>query len=110
MPTKGSVAARFYLGAEFDYLPLRIPYVGLVGPGLGWGYTSFSNNAIFTDGPNKGMCSAETTSLTAQRAMTIGMTGMKVRVQVVNIQHKLRWTKKVHSRCCCRPARAMPNR
>jgi hypothetical protein len=63
-PTKGSVKARFYFGAEFDYLPLRIPYVGAVGPGLGWGYTSFSNNAVFTDGPNKGQCSAESTTLT----------------------------------------------
>jgi hypothetical protein len=36
---------QFYFGLEADFLPLRIPYVGLLGPGLGWGYTSTSAEA-----------------------------------------------------------------
>ncbi len=35
----------FYFGLEFDYLPLRIPYVGMFGPGVGWGYTWASADA-----------------------------------------------------------------
>lgn len=38
----------FYFGLEFDYMPLRIPYVGTFGPGIGWGYTWASNEARFT--------------------------------------------------------------
>jgi hypothetical protein len=30
----------FYFGMELDWLPLRIPYVGAIGPGFGWGYTN----------------------------------------------------------------------
>lgn len=37
-----------YFGLEFDWLPLRIPYVGVVGPGIGWGYTSASAKAKVT--------------------------------------------------------------
>jgi hypothetical protein len=57
----GSVSHRFYFGLEADYVPLRIPYVGGLGVGVGWGYTRFSNNARFTGGNT---CSAETTALT----------------------------------------------
>jgi hypothetical protein len=60
----GSVSARLYFGAEFDYLPIRIPFVGAVGPAVSWGYTSFSNQTIFNGGPMTGQCSAETTTLT----------------------------------------------
>lgn len=35
----------FYFGLEFDYLPLRIPYVGMFGPGFGWGWTHSSAKA-----------------------------------------------------------------
>jgi len=34
--------ARFYFGLELDWLPLHIPWVGSVGAGFGWGYTSSS--------------------------------------------------------------------
>ncbi len=37
---------QFYFGVEVDWLPLRIPFVGLVGPGAGWGVTTTSTNAI----------------------------------------------------------------
>jgi hypothetical protein len=36
-----------YFGLEADWLPLRIPYVGALGPGVGWGYTSSSGKATF---------------------------------------------------------------
>ncbi len=38
----------FYFGLEFDWMPLRIPYVGMLGPGFGWGYTWASANARLT--------------------------------------------------------------
>jgi hypothetical protein len=37
---------RFYFGLEFDWMPLRIPYVGTFGVGVGWGYTWASANAL----------------------------------------------------------------
>jgi hypothetical protein len=36
---------QFYFGVEIDYLPFRIPYVGAVGPGFGWGFTTTSATA-----------------------------------------------------------------
>lgn len=51
---------QFYFGFELDYLPIRIPYVGVIGPGFGWGYTSTSASAAL---PN-GSASADDTSLT----------------------------------------------
>jgi hypothetical protein len=42
-------SAQVYFGLEFDWLPLRIPYVGLFGPGLGWGYTRTSAPAMKKD-------------------------------------------------------------
>lgn len=36
---------QFYFGVELDYLPFRIPYVGAIGPGLGWGFTHVSSIA-----------------------------------------------------------------
>jgi hypothetical protein len=41
-------APRFYFGLEFDWMPLRIPYVGMFGPGFGWGYTWSSEKARLT--------------------------------------------------------------
>jgi hypothetical protein len=42
---------QFYFGVELDYLPFRIPYVGAIGPGLGWGYTHTSAKANLTAAP-----------------------------------------------------------
>ncbi len=33
--------AQFYFGLEIDWFPLRIPYLGRIGPALGWGFVSF---------------------------------------------------------------------
>ncbi len=38
--------AQFYFGVEADWLPVRIPYVGKLGAGFGWGITPASGNAI----------------------------------------------------------------
>lgn len=35
----------FYIGAEFDWQALRIPYLGTLGPGFSFGYTSRSGKA-----------------------------------------------------------------
>ncbi|HTJ83254.1 MAG TPA: MXAN_2562 family outer membrane beta-barrel protein, partial [Polyangiaceae bacterium] len=43
--TTFGTAPRFYFGLEFDWMPLRIPYVGMFGPGFGWGYTWASEKA-----------------------------------------------------------------
>lgn len=52
--------AQVYFGLEFDWLPLRIPYLGVFGPGLGWGYTSTSETAQLQSGGESG----DETSLT----------------------------------------------
>ncbi|WP_437667270.1 MXAN_2562 family outer membrane beta-barrel protein [Sorangium sp. So ce1182] len=52
---------QFYFGLELDWLPLRVPYVGLIGPGVGWGYTSKSTGAFAAGTTTK---TDEQTSLT----------------------------------------------
>ncbi|MEZ4298600.1 MAG: MXAN_2562 family outer membrane beta-barrel protein [Polyangiaceae bacterium] len=42
--------AQFYFGAELDWTPIRIPYVGRLGPGFGWGFTTMSGAARLTSG------------------------------------------------------------
>lgn len=37
---------KFYIGLELDWQALRIPYVGTIGPGLGWGFTESSATAL----------------------------------------------------------------
>lgn len=53
--------AQFYFGLEFDWQALRIPFVGALGPGFGWGFTQRSQVANIT-GTNQ--ASAETTTFT----------------------------------------------
>lgn len=36
---------QFYFGLEADWMPLRIPHVGMLGVGFGWGFTSASTTA-----------------------------------------------------------------
>jgi hypothetical protein len=52
---------RFYFGLEFDWQAIRIPYVGVIGPGLGWGRMSTSTKAKVSGTTTE---SAEDTSLT----------------------------------------------
>lgn len=37
--------AQFYFGVELDWTPIRIPYVGKLGPGIGWGITPATGKA-----------------------------------------------------------------
>jgi hypothetical protein len=36
---------QFYFGLELDYLPFRVPYIGAIGPGIGWGFSHVSSIA-----------------------------------------------------------------
>jgi hypothetical protein len=62
----GDVSPLFYFGLEADAVPIRIPYVGGLGIGFGWGYTHVSALANFyqqsTNSPTT--ASGETTALT----------------------------------------------
>lgn len=41
---------RFLLGLEFDWQALKVPGVGSLGPGIGWGVTGMTAKAPFTAG------------------------------------------------------------
>lgn len=41
---------RFLLGFEVDWQVLRIPMLGTLGPGFGWGYTKFTGHGFNLDG------------------------------------------------------------
>jgi len=62
--TGTATGTQFYVGVEFDYLPLRIPYLGVFGPGIGWGLVNASAPALIKQGEQKGQLSGETTTLT----------------------------------------------
>jgi len=53
---------RYMFGMEGDWQAVRIPHLGTLGPGLGWGYTRANGYARLTDNP--GVRSGEQTSLT----------------------------------------------
>ncbi len=53
---------RYMVGLEGDWQMVRIPHLGSLGPGLGWGYTRASGKARLTASPDT--LSDETTSLT----------------------------------------------
>ncbi|HKO50024.1 MAG TPA: MXAN_2562 family outer membrane beta-barrel protein [Polyangiaceae bacterium] len=55
-------STRYMLGLEGDLQLVRIPHLGTLGPGLGWGYTRSSGYARLTSDKDK--LSDETTSLT----------------------------------------------
>jgi hypothetical protein len=44
---------RYIFGAELDWQLVRIPHFGTLAPGLGWGYTKFTADALFADGSGK---------------------------------------------------------
>jgi len=55
-------STRYMFGLEGDWQLMRIPHLGTLGPGLGWGYTRASGYARLTADLDK--VSDETTSLT----------------------------------------------
>ncbi len=57
-------APRFFIGAEFDWQALRIPHLGVLGPGVSAGFTRASDPAQFAMPHNGTTVSGETTSLT----------------------------------------------
>jgi hypothetical protein len=59
-----------YLGLEFDWQVLRIPMVGTLGPGFGWGYTKSSGTATYV---NTGLPSPERTALTIMPMYAVGV-------------------------------------
>lgn len=44
---------RYMFGIEADWQVLRIPHLGSLGPGLGWGYTRATGLARLTDHPDE---------------------------------------------------------
>ena len=61
---------RFLLGVEVDWQALRIPYLGTLGPGLGWGMTKSSANSPFEDGTG---VSGQKTTLSIMPAYLVGV-------------------------------------
>jgi hypothetical protein len=43
---------QFYFGLELDWLPIRIPYVGKLGAGFGWGIVTYGSKAHNPDSTN----------------------------------------------------------
>jgi hypothetical protein len=61
---------RFYFGLELDWQALRIPKVGTLGAGFGWGFTHMSANAKLQA---TGQPSAEDTSLSIMPMYGVGV-------------------------------------
>jgi hypothetical protein len=61
---------RFSFGLELDWQIFRIPQVGTIGAGLGWGFTHMSANAQLQNG---GGASAEDTSLSIMPMYGVGV-------------------------------------
>ena len=62
---------RYIAGMEADWQILRIPHLGTLGPGLGWGYTRSSGYARLTSDLNK--LSDEKTTLTIMPMYLVGV-------------------------------------
>ncbi|MCS6899167.1 MAG: MXAN_2562 family outer membrane beta-barrel protein [Myxococcales bacterium] len=60
----------FHLGAELDWQVVRIPYVGSLGPGFSWAYTSRSAKAKISGSQVE---SAEETKLTIMPMSLVGV-------------------------------------
>ncbi|MCU0654227.1 MAG: MXAN_2562 family outer membrane beta-barrel protein [Polyangiaceae bacterium] len=65
----------FHIGAEIDWQALRIPYLGTLGPGFSWGYTSRSAKARIS---GTGKESAEETSLSIMPMTLVGVARLDV--------------------------------
>lgn len=63
--------AKFYFGAEVDWMPLRIPYVGRIGPAFGWGMTTMNAPAPFADQTNADTTTTDTTANGPTTSLTI---------------------------------------
>jgi hypothetical protein len=54
---------RFEIAGEFDWQVVRIPHLGTIGPGVGFGYVRASDPALFTMPHNGTLVSGEDTTL-----------------------------------------------
>jgi hypothetical protein len=61
---------RYLLGVEVDWQAIRIPYFGTFGPGAGFGYTSISADAPFTNSAGR---SSEKTRLKIMPMYVVGV-------------------------------------
>jgi hypothetical protein len=62
--------SRYMFGLEGDWQLLRLPHLGTLGPGLGWGYTRATGNAHITA---TGEPSAEQTALSVMPFYLVGV-------------------------------------
>jgi len=61
---------RYLIGLELDWQALRIPHFGSLGPGIGWGYTKATANAVVT---RTGERSDQETSLAIMPMYLVGV-------------------------------------
>jgi len=90
---------RLYVGLEFDWQMLRIPYLGTLGPGIGIGYTHMSGNTRLS---STGAASAEKTTLGILPMYAVGVLRVDVLAREtviplvgygkVGVGHALWWT------------------
>ena len=78
---------RVAIGAELDWQMLRIPYVGTVGPGIAWGYTKMSGDALISANATSGagQASSESTSLMIMPMYAVGVLRVDVLAREVGI-------------------------
>jgi hypothetical protein len=62
--------SRYMFGLEGDWQALRLPHIGTLGPGIGWGYTRATGNAHITA---TGLPSAEQTALSVMPFYLVGV-------------------------------------
>jgi hypothetical protein len=63
-------SSRYMFGLEGDWQVLRIPHLGTLGPGLGWGYTRATGKARIS---SSGLPSAEDTALSVMPFYLVGV-------------------------------------
>ena len=64
-------SSRYMFGLEGDWQAMRIPHLGTLGPGLGWGYTRATGLARLTADPTK--ISGEETALSIMPFYAVGV-------------------------------------
>jgi hypothetical protein len=64
-------SSRYMFGLEGDWQLLRVPHLGTLGPGLGWGYTRATGYGHLTADPTK--LSGEQTSLSVMPFYLVGV-------------------------------------
>jgi len=75
--------SRYLIGLEVDWQALRIPFLGTLGPGFGWGMTKSSGRALLPD--SGGVRADQTTSLTIMPMYVVAV----LRADVVTRETKI---------------------